>query len=463
VGGYALDTSPRKPPRRHTTELVLPPLNPYPDPMIIQCPSCAAQARLPDSKEGAKVRCSQCGKVYVARPKGSQGRTKGKDNSSTMIIGGVVVVSALVIGLLAQGKGKGPPPPPPEETAKVAPESEGDMLGWESEGVLAARKLHTLLSAEDPIRLSQLLHGSKTYKRFGEELAAKTEAEGGSAEPRTPWLGLVGTERLIFLSDVARDMINGTDRELFDQWKPYHGWIEADDEGIGGGLIVRLKLSNTDTSLGLPDRHVEWHLARENGVLKGWNWMRWISPEEVTTQRRRGAGKIERRVLSDGSKVIEGKIRPIPYDLDVSPEMRARIDDLIARLVDPDGTKTFAIQNELREIGKPAIAPLMTKLATIPLDSIDNATSLNLVHLSLQGITGYQTSFQAHEALGTTKERQESGLKQWFGWFDRRYRSFKGRPEEEEDPLLSDPDFQPRNARERRELERARNKLKRGG
>lgn len=430
--------------------------------MIIQCPSCKTQAQLPDSKEGAKVRCGSCGKVYVARPKGSRAGSKSKDNSSTMIIGGVVVVAALIIGLMAQGGGKGPPPPPPEETVEVEPEPEGDMIGWNSEGVLAARKLHTLLTSEDPIRLSQLLHGPKTYARVGEDLIAAASEEN-PADPRTPWLGLVGTERLVFLGDVARDMIDGQGRELFHQWNPYHGWVEADDEGVGGGMTVRLKLAHKDTSLGESDRHVEWHLSRENGVLKAWNWLRWISPEEAAKRGRRGAGKIERKTLSDGSQVIEGKIRPIAYDLDVPPEMRKRINDLIARLIDPDGTKTFAIQNELREIGKPAIAPLMTQLATIPLDSIDNATALNLVHLSLQAITGYQTSFQAHAALGTTKERQDSGLKQWFGWFDRRYKGFRGRPKVDDDALLNDPDFQPRNASERRELERARNKLKQGG
>ncbi|MFT5154301.1 MAG: putative Zn finger-like uncharacterized protein, partial [Planctomycetota bacterium] len=45
--------------------------------MIIQCPACSTQAKLPESKEGAKVRCSDCGRVYVARPLGT--RTKKED------------------------------------------------------------------------------------------------------------------------------------------------------------------------------------------------------------------------------------------------------------------------------------------------------------------------------------------------------------------------------------------------
>ena len=58
--------------------------------------------------------------------------------------------------------------------------------------------------------------------------------------------------------------------------------------------------------------------------------------------------------------------------------------------------------------------------------------------------------------MGTTKERQDAGLKQWFGWYDRRYRRFEGRKDTADDPFLDDPDFKPRNERERRDFERAR-------
>ena len=39
--------------------------------MFIECPSCHARAQLPDSKEGAKVRCSECSSVYEALPGGA--------------------------------------------------------------------------------------------------------------------------------------------------------------------------------------------------------------------------------------------------------------------------------------------------------------------------------------------------------------------------------------------------------
>jgi len=35
--------------------------------MLTQCPSCRARARLGRDHDGAKVRCAECGRVFVAR------------------------------------------------------------------------------------------------------------------------------------------------------------------------------------------------------------------------------------------------------------------------------------------------------------------------------------------------------------------------------------------------------------
>jgi len=39
--------------------------------MLIQCPSCQARATVSDDHEGARVRCAECGRICVARPRGS--------------------------------------------------------------------------------------------------------------------------------------------------------------------------------------------------------------------------------------------------------------------------------------------------------------------------------------------------------------------------------------------------------
>ena len=59
--------------------------------MLIQCTSCGAQAKLPDSKEGAKVRCPSCGHVYAARPKGAGRSSRKDDPTKYVIIGGAIL------------------------------------------------------------------------------------------------------------------------------------------------------------------------------------------------------------------------------------------------------------------------------------------------------------------------------------------------------------------------------------
>ena len=78
------------------------------------------------------------------------------------------------------------------------------------------------------------------------------------------------------------------------------------------------------------------------------------------------------------------------------------------------------------------------------------------LHKVLTEITGYVTTFKAHEALGATDERRSSGVKQWFSWYHRRFKRFECEtaPEpvaEGEEELL----FEPRTEQERRDYERA--------
>ena len=103
----------------------------------------------------------------------------------------------------------------------------------------------------------------------------------------------------------------------------------------------------------------------------------------------------------------------------------------------------------LQAIGKPAIPALLTQLATIPLVTEEQAMQLNLIHLALTDLTGYVTTFRVHELLGATRERQESGLKQWFGWYDRKFKRFEVR--ENVDPFegVIEP-----TEREKRQMER---------
>jgi predicted Zn finger-like uncharacterized protein len=415
--------------------------------MIIECPSCNARAKLPESKDGAKVRCPECERVYVARPVGSKGPRK-EDPTKYFIIGGVVVVGLLVL-VVAMNQGDSSSAAPKVEPEPQAKERVVDDNGYDSPTVKAARNLHAFAASGDKTQLNLALDAGRAYAARNAPEGAEDAEDAEAPAPAEAWAVLDQAAQAAFAEEFLEELVDTSDAGLVANWIPYHGEVVASSDQ---DAIVRLTVQHRDPALGLPDRHVEWGLLKRGTSFKAWYWRRWYAEGELSPQRTGRTMKTERKVLSDGSEVIESQVRPIPYDADVPQELRGRIDGLIAQMIDPEATKIFPIQQELTAIGKPAIAPLLTKLSEIPLDTVEQAIQLNLVHLVLSDITGYVTTFDVHELMGATRERQESGLRQWFGWYDRKYKRFEGRVEEQ-DPLY-DADFQPRNEAERIEYEK---------
>ena len=228
--------------------------------------------------------------------------------------------------------------------------------------------------------------------------------------------------------------------------------------------MVRITLEPRDASLGVQTRSIDWHFIKESGKWKAWAWERWISPAEKRGQRVARTGKVKKVTLDDGSKVFEAEPGPLDWMSETTAEERAKIEGLIATISAPDtrASALFAARQELVLICKPAIPPLLTQFYELDLagfDTYENQTAGMQVHQVLTEITGYATTFKAHEALGATDQRRSSGVKQWFSWYHRHFRRFECDPaaEEEEDTL-----FEPLNERERRDLERARREAENG-
>jgi len=190
----------------------------------------------------------------------------------------------------------------------------------------------------------------------------------------------------------------------------------------------------------------------------------WFSAEELAAMGRRGRRKAEKKTLSDGSVVYESELRTIPYDLGMPAEEQQRLTALIDSLVedvDAPPRVTRVIREQVIEAGKPIVPGLLSKMATLveempsrPDQDEDDRIRLNFIHEALRDITGYETTFVVSEAMGGTQERIKSGLKQWFAWYDRKYKRFDGL-EEAGDPLMDDPDLAPKTKEEMREYNRA--------
>jgi predicted Zn finger-like uncharacterized protein len=437
--------------------------------MIIQCPACKTQAQLPASKEGAKVRCSECERVYVAHPPGSRAPSKGGFDPMKLVIPTLAVIA---IGIIYVMVIKAPDKEYAIEEEEEAPRvvEAADSMGWDSPHVKFARELSDLVGAGDEQGLAARVDAEYVWRRRNEgfggpiptgkpgwvlEDEAKARADAGEPELEGPptddraWALVSSEEKATFRAGVVADLL---ETELFTDWEPFNGWVVSDEPL---DVIVRLQVSHR-VDFELENRHVEWRFFNRNGKWKAWYWERWYTEDELNSYRRKSKGKTTKRTLSDGSIVIEGNVRPIPHDPETSVEDRARIDTLCSQLIDLEArpaVRTTA-NRELREIGKPALPALLTLLAETPLETEEDAIRLNLVHLSLGDITGYNTTFKVHELLGATRERQESGLKQWFGWYDRKYGRFEERKEtgmEEVEALLDQ--FVPRSEKERKEFE----------
>jgi predicted Zn finger-like uncharacterized protein len=412
--------------------------------MIIECPSCGARAKLPDSKAGAKVRCSECERVYLARPVGTRGPTKSRSSAMPITIGAVVVV--LIVALIAinnRGSSKRPAPAP-TETEEVAREPE-PLTGWDAPVVKFAREVHATAAAGDELDLQRMLAEDRVWARI-------QAAETGEEVDPAAYQNLDGATRMAFVDGVLKQLTSDDPENLVGAWVPFSGEVlEETDKTASVRLTLRPE-DATDTG----QRNIDWKLVKEKGNWRAWSWERYISPEELAAMNRRISPSKAKKTLSDGSVVYEAETTTVDWMPETTPEERQHIEGLIAQMVDyttRPAPRTEA-QDELRAIGKPAVPGLLNKFKELDdagWDDLDAVSAGQALHMTLMDITGYVTTFNPHEAMGGTDERRESGVRQWFYWYARKFDRFQGK--EEETDLLEE-DWKPTNEAEQREYDK---------
>ena len=83
--------------------------------MLTQCPNCRARVTLPDDRARARVRCSECGRVYVARAD-ELGRSEARARRFWLggLAGALVLIVLIALLRSASGAGTtgGPESPP---------------------------------------------------------------------------------------------------------------------------------------------------------------------------------------------------------------------------------------------------------------------------------------------------------------------------------------------------------------
>lgn len=383
--------------------------------MLIQCPSCQARSKLSDDHEGAKVRCAECGRVYVARPQGARGTVSGGKSTGVVIaIGAGAALLVLALFLMNQGDdapvvaktpAAAPPPPPPIELEN----------GWKNELVQTMVKLHTAAFAGDRETVKSLLHGPRVWAR------EHTDAQGVLDPAAPPFDALPPHEKVAAMERWAEELCAGSAKELVADWVPFDGeLVEQEDADAFVRIHARPRAG------GVEGRWIEWNLAKDGTRFKAWRWTRWTSPDEVKAEKKKKGYDVV--TLSDGSVVHERKPEALAHLEDTPEALRQEIDAQLLTMLDLEQNKaSIKARTRLVEIGRPAIPRLLTKFFEIPADTRENRIRCNMIDQALSDITGQSFGYapgEAGSAAGTTEERRESSIKQWFAWWYKNEKRF---------------------------------------
>ncbi len=392
--------------------------------MLIECPFCHTRAQVQDSQEGAKVRCGDCGRIYGARPAGTS-KSSSKSNPTPYVIGGgLVVVAAILFSVI--NNHEGPPPAKKPETRKV--EVVNNSMGWESEAVLAVRGLYEAVAEGNRTRLINRISGEQVLA--AEQAAAAVEGyEGPPPSTNALWGALKGFERTPLVEAWAESMLDATNPNAPINWTPFDGKIQRQ-----GGDEYVMHIQCTPADGGTKAKVFEWILVQEGGTMRAAAWGEYIDPDSIKKQFSGGSMKgIEKKTLSDGSRVHERQPEPLAYLDDTPQVLRDEIEGLFETIINMELTKEISrAKARLIEIGKPAIPRLLTGLYELPIDT-ENGTDederkiQNVVDV-LRDITnqffGFEPLLLEGSGMGTTLERQQSSVKQWFAWWYKNSKRF---------------------------------------
>lgn len=432
--------------------------------MLIQCTSCGTQAKVPDNMQGSKVKCPACGHVYVARERGRGGRARSSQSSdpTQMLIIGGAVAAALVIGFFAiRGGGTDDKPVNAASTKKEtaeAPEPVKEYIpakDFRGPAAQFVKGLHMAASGRNRARLENTMNPALAY-------AAWTETHPAESGAHPTWEEMDEDARAAAVDAILDDVLTGLPDGFVAGWTPFAA-DEAAFDARPNEVTVRLNIEAIDPEAGLPDRWITWTLHPEGE--DEFTWVGYGGQYAKTEKQAKRAeqlaqikaGRPAKKTLSTGQEVRESLPRPIAYDADVDEATRSELSGLVATLVDPEtGNKDLArTADTLEEAGKPAVAPLLTALyeqSQAP-EGIERTRNIFQISRILNGITGDD---RTTIAMQVSDEEMESGIKQWFAWYDAKYKRFKGKAKAEERPI--DIEDMTREERVKYELEQANKK-----
>ena len=399
--------------------------------MLIECPFCHTQVKFPDDKEGSKLRCPECSKIYVARPYGA--RKKSEFNPLPLVLGaGVVLVLTLIWFFVKDREPEAVAKVPEVEEAPLPAQPPLDTSGWDSLPVVTIRDLYESALAYNESKVMRQLDGNKLV----DFVNAKALEADPDAEPPTAFAQRNATEKDDFLRRVAADLMDENWEDSPAQWKPFDGRVVEFD---GSDALVHIDLAQrTENKAGeaVVSRTMAWKLTLVSDagqdVWKAWSWERYVSPEEARANRVKRELKYEKVTLSDGSELYQAEPEPLAHLADTPPELARQIDETFARLIDFElhPRENSQALRDVIAFGRPALPVLLTGLYSTKIVDDETAAKVNLIDQALKGITGDDMGYKPHTGLGVSEERRNAAVKAWFAWWWRKgEKRFTERPE----------------------------------
>lgn len=387
--------------------------------MLIECPFCHATANLPESKEGAKVRCGGCAKVYVAREKGGKGKASKGPNPLHIVLGAGAAALVLVVIFMAT-RDSAPVAPVQTAGAPKAPAPREDLTGWDSVPVKAVRAVYDSATPGNEAGLSVRIDPERYAGRLVEEHAAAVAAGAAPEGPAPrPWKELDTLERAELLASAARGWLEGQGDTVALLWKPYDGRVVSESDG---DAVVHVHVAGRSGELQSESRVIEWKLVRRGSDWKVWSWARYISPEELAAGRSSRNKEITRVEMADGTRLYQADPRPLPHLPDTPPELAARIDSAVLRLLDfkLKPRENNAAEAELIAIGKPALPILLTSLYENKIVDDESLAKAVKVHHTMREITGYDPGFPVNVLGPDSETKRDVAVRAWFAWWLRK-------------------------------------------
>lgn len=373
--------------------------------MLIECTFCKTTAKIPDSKEGAKVKCGNCGKVYVAREPGSRGSKK--TNPTPFIIGGAAALGLVFVMIVVNSADKKPTPPPPPAKVEKAPPPAIDRVGYDSAFCKVVRDIYESAYVGNAGRLQGQV--------FLARLADHRRAQPGN-ESQPAFADMTALQRDDLLNATVDGLIRGEGDLAMAKWRPYDGKVlsEGDSEAE-----VRIEVAGREGDLQTENRTFDWKLALDkDGKWKAYAWTRYLSPEEKRAAKV-SANKEITKVAVEGGVMYQADPRPLPHLDDTPPAVRTQIDGLVEKLLDNNlrAKERTKVVNELKELGKPALPILLTKMYEIQIVDDRSLGQVTSLHNMLKDITGRDPGFSPLGSGPESEKKRDMAIRSWFAWY----------------------------------------------